>query len=168
MTDFLIIGNKNSIACKDVWPHIQRGEVCFGVTKPGHYMTPDGEQTKKLDGLTRWYTTMQVDNQKPPIVHSCTYNPVTYRQYDNYDAVEVGKISDIPDYNGIMGVPLTVLDYSLEEYDILSIACGNSWKNYPETLKELGFDQTQKYGGGLGAPLLDGKPKYVRIIIRRR
>lgn len=166
MVDFLIIGNKNSIICKDVWPHVMDGTVQFGITKPGHYLTPDGQETKKLDGLTRWYTSMQIEHQKPRIV-PCTYTPGKYCKYDNYDAIEVRKIAEIPDYDGVMGVPLTTLDYSLAEYQILGIACGNSWKNYREELEALGFDPTKKYGGGLGTPILRGRAVYSRLLIKK-
>ena len=34
-----------------------------------------------------------------------------YPKYDNYDAINVNKVLDIPvDYDGIMGVPITFMD----------------------------------------------------------
>lgn len=38
------------------------------------------------------------------------YNPKDYPQYDNYAAINVNKVKDIPyDYQGVMGVPITIL-----------------------------------------------------------
>ena len=47
-----------------------------------------------------------------------------YPKYDNYDAIDVSKTSDIPeDYAGLMGVPITFLDkYSPDQFDIVGIA----------------------------------------------
>ena len=34
-----------------------------------------------------------------------------YRKYDNYDALNIDHVADIPiDYEGVMGVPLTIFD----------------------------------------------------------
>lgn len=49
------------------------------------------------------------------------YIPETYPTYDNYNAIEVSKVVDIPDdYAGIMGVPITFLDkYNPEQFEII-------------------------------------------------
>lgn len=39
-----------------------------------------------------------------------------YDHYDNYDAINVDKCSEIPiDYDGVIGVPITILNYLLED-----------------------------------------------------
>ena len=52
-----------------------------------------------------------------------TYKPELYPKYDNYDAIEVSKVCDIPmDYKGVMGVPITFLDkYNPEQFQIVGI-----------------------------------------------
>ena len=54
------------------------------------------------------------------------FTPEEYPRYDNYDAINVNKVSEIPyDYDGAMGVPITFLDkYSPEQFEILGIAQG--------------------------------------------
>ena len=44
--------------------------------------------------------------------------------YDNYDAINVDVTTDIPeDYDGIMGVPITFLDYfNPDQFEILGIS----------------------------------------------
>ena len=59
----------------------------------------------------------------------CRYTPEEYPTYENYDAIEVSKTSDIPyDYSGAMGVPITFLDkYNPEQFEIIgqSLECAN-------------------------------------------
>ena len=80
------------------------------------------------------------------------YSPEKYQKYDNYDAINVDKVADIPcDYAGAMGVPITFMD-----------------KYNPEQFEILGLDRytvpKQFLVGGRVA--IDGKPKYARILIR--
>lgn len=46
-----------------------------------------------------------------------------YPRYENYDAINVGKVVDIPkDYDGIMGVPITFLDkYNPKQFEIVEL-----------------------------------------------
>src|SRR5699024_290346 len=46
-----------------------------------------------------------------------------YPEYDNYDAIEVGFTEAIPkDYDGVMGVPISLLDkYNPEQFDISQV-----------------------------------------------
>ena len=94
-----------------------------------------------------------------------------YRHYDNYDAIEVPFVDAIPsDYEGVMGVPITFLDkYCPEQFEIIWQASGNAYANAPkEVMDFLKFDASIKYGGGLGAAVIDGKAVYSRILIRKR
>ena len=52
--------------------------------------------------------------------------PEKYPKYDNYDAINVDKVLDIPvDYDGVMGVPITFLDkYNPEQFEILGLTTG--------------------------------------------
>ncbi|MDO8609077.1 MAG: adenine-specific methyltransferase EcoRI family protein, partial [bacterium] len=49
-----------------------------------------------------------------------------YPKYDNYDAIEVSRVLEIPmDYKGVMGVPITYLDrYNPKQFEILGITAG--------------------------------------------
>lgn len=166
--DYLIIGNKNAIIYKEVFPCIKNNQLWLGITKPDIFNTPSGAHTEKLAGLTRWFTNLTSDYERKPLVLTKRYTPDEYHKYDNYDAIEVPKVKDIPvDYDGVMGVPITFLDkYCNSQFEIVGIGCGNSWNNYREELEALGFDPEQKYGGGLGAPILNGKAVYARLIIK--
>ena len=49
------------------------------------------------------------------------YSPEVYPTYDNYDAINVDRIADIPmDWDGVMGVPITFLDkWTPEQFEKL-------------------------------------------------
>ena len=81
-------------------------------------------------------------------------------KFDNYDAINVNKVGDIPcDYTGVMGVPITFIDkYNPKQFEI--IGCTES--------EGKGFS----YGlwneeSGIAQPVIDGKKKYKRFFIRR-
>ena len=76
------------------------------------------------------------------------YNPEEFPKYDNYDAIEVSKVVNIPmDYDGVMGVPVTFLDkYCPEQFEIIKFRYGNDNKNLS----------------------VNGKCPYTRILIKRK
>lgn len=50
--------------------------------------------------------------KKPLKVKGCKYDPKKYPTYDNYMAINVDKCNEIPiDYDGVIGVPITILNY---------------------------------------------------------
>ena len=99
-----------------------------------------------------------------------SYTPEEYPKYDNYDAIDVAKISDIPcDYYGVMGVPITFLDkYNPTQFEILDITDRDSIykiKSYTKEDAENYSDLNRR-----GALLINGRYKstYAKILIRRR
>jgi len=81
--------------------------------------------------------------------------PAHYPKYDNYDAIEVGNIVDIPvDYDGVMGVPISFLaKYNPEQFEILG--------------SNRGIDQDPNGVYGRGS-MLNGKETFKRLFIRKR
>ena len=130
------------------------------------YTQPEWCETKSLNGLTRWFTTLPVTD-KEPLVLTARYSPEKYPKYDNYNAIEVGALKDIPfDYSGVMGVPLSFLfSYNPNQFDIVGLAQGSE-----EVAGEyyLGTVSTIKYDGGKARAYLNGKSVYTRILIKRR
>ena len=118
-----------------------------------------------------WFTNIDIQKRHEDLILYKSYNPEEYPKYDNYDAIEVSKTAEIPcDYDGVMGVPITFLDkYNPEQFELIWQACGNSYANAPkEVLEEVKFNPNIRYGGGLGAPVLNGKATYARILIRKK
>ena len=105
MKECLLICNKNAVSGKDTFPFIKDKILTIGYTIPKDYDQPPEDKPKSLQGLTRWITTLATPD-KPPLVLTSTYSPEKYPKYDNYDAINVNSIKDIPyDYEGVIGCP---------------------------------------------------------------
>ena len=100
---FLIIGSMNAITYKEVFPLIKDNKLWLGYTHPKEFMTPDGE-IKKF-GNIMWYTNLDIPKRHDNLILYKTYSPEAYPHYDNYDAINVDRVSDIPcDYCESWGV----------------------------------------------------------------
>jgi len=185
--NFLIIGNVNTIVTKDTFPLVRDNIIWMGASihsgdrefrvpdsyplnAAGYRVDENGIKYIRVKGV-RWFTNLDYPQRHEDLVLYKHYTPEEYPKYDNYEAINVDKSSDIPcDYDGVMGVPITFLDkYNPDQFEIIWQASGNTYANAPkEILEELKFNPTIKYGGGLGAAVLNGKAVYTRIFIRRK
>ena len=107
-------------------------------------------------------------------------NEDQYPKYDNYDAIEVSRVTNIPcDYYGVMGVPITFLNsYNPKQFEI--IGQGRSGLADKEFSMSQAFVNDYYRDGGKGSyaagnPLLcmydkNGKAviPYMRVLIRKR
>ena len=93
---FLIIANKNAITYKEVFPLIKENKMWLGYTQPKDFITPTGELSKKLSGLTRWFTNLDIPKRHEDLIIWKKYTPEEYPHYDNYDAINVDKVAEIP------------------------------------------------------------------------
>jgi hypothetical protein len=143
---FLIIGSKNAITYKEIFPHIKdgrmwlgygfsNGNAFFGVKNPRDFA--DGVYDSKT-GLVKfrnacWFTNLAILKRNEKLILYKTYkgHENDYPKYDNYDAIEVSKVQDIPvDYDGVMGVPITFLDkYNPSQFDIVKFRKGDDEKD---------------------------------------
>lgn len=141
---FLIIGNKNAITYKAFFSLLRDNKVWLGYTSPNEFNTPNGK-TEKINGLCRWFTNLDIQKRHEDIILFKHYNPKEYPKYDNYNAINVDKVSDIPcDYDGVMGVPITFLDkYNPEQFEIVAFRKGEDGKDLVFTReKEREFNHT--------------------------
>lgn len=125
---FLIIGPLNALHYKEIFPLFKDNMVWLGFNNGGkEYNKPDG--TKQKMGNTGWYTNLDHNKRHEELDLVCHYSPNEYPTYENYDAIEVSKVSDIPnDYPGIMGVPSTFIDkYNPEQFEIIGCADDQDW-----------------------------------------
>jgi hypothetical protein len=168
---FLIIGNKNAITYKEVFPLIKDNKLWLGYTSPKEFIQPDGDEPKSMTGLTRWFTNLEIKKRKEDLLLYKKYNAKDYPKYDNYDAINVDKVKNIPmDYYGVLGVPITFLDsYNPNQFEILGITQRN---DDPYKIK---YYTTNEYHNAndlnaRGVILVNGKPKsvYARILIKRK
>lgn len=148
MKDFLLLANVNAITYKEFFPLLKERKVRGGYdfNKTMMFETPEGE-AKKQTGIT-WYTTLPTPNKKK-LVLTKRYRHDEYPHYDNYRAIEVSRIKDIPyDYDCVMGVPITIFGYDLDNVEVLK--CLND--HTPDTR----------------AAVIEGKTKYARILIKKK
>ena len=156
---FLIIGNKNAITYKEIFPLIKENKIWLGITSANVFLKPNENRTgfilsKQVNGLTRWFSNLTHKKRTEILETIASYNktPEKYPKYDNYDAINVDKTIEIPlDYNGIMGVPITFLDkHNPKQFEIVA------------KMTTTGIDEFN-----FGYPYINGKKTYARILIRK-
>lgn len=142
---FLVIGNQNAITYKDIFPLIKDGRLWLGCTYGDmKFMVPDwSEPTKtrywqdesgqkwKSKGNTCWFTNIDHKRRHEDLVLYKRYNPEAYPKFDNYDAINVDHVSDIPyDYDGVMGVPISFLyKFNPDQFEIVEFRKGSDGKD---------------------------------------
>ena len=177
---FLILGNKNAVTYKEIFPLIRDNRLWIGVTPMSREIYFDVPQTYIDDGLAKkkdrtiiqhngklmarspsiWFTNLDHRKRHEELILYKEYSPDFYPRYDNYDAIEVSKTDEIPiDYDGLMGVPISFLDkYNPEQFEII----GGTANGLVPNDHKLG--NYRVYNN----PFIDGLPKYQRILIRRK
>lgn len=172
---FIIIGNVNAISYREIFklikdsklwlgPSIHSGDREFGVPDDyplkaaGCRMDDKGNKFIRVKGV-RWFTNLDYKERHEDLILYKKYTPEEYPKYDYYDAINVNKVADIPyDYDGIIGVPITFLDkYNPEQFEIIDGIGRYSMLTGP-TKETRGKYLTK----------INGKPKYARIIIKRK
>jgi hypothetical protein len=119
---FLIIGSQNAITYKEIFPYIKNNQLWLGMNYVKEFIQPNGE-IKKFGNIC-WFTNIPNNKRNQPLDLYRKYNTTDYPKYDNYEAIEVSKVTDIPeDYDGVMGVPITFLDkYCPKQFEIVGNA----------------------------------------------
>ena len=177
---FLIIGHQNAITYREVFPLLQSNQVWLGYGFKGaaaHFTSPyddiatAGDHRKDMIRVSgvNWFTNLEIPKRYEDLDLVCRYSPEAYPNFDNYNAINVGRTQDIPcDYSGIMGVPITFLDkYNPNQFEIIWQASGNTRASAPsEVLKDVGYKAHPEDRGGCG--VVNGKRQYSRILIRNK
>ena len=132
---FLIVANINFATCKEIFPLIQENKMWLGYKSgsqefevPQSYKrdnshgTKDGRKYAKFGNIC-WLTNLDIQKRHEKLSLYKTYNSNDFPKYDNYHAIEVSKVNQIPfDYDGLMGVPITFLyKYSPEQFEIVGL-----------------------------------------------
>ena len=163
---FLIIGNINAVSYKETFQLFKEGKVWLGasihsgdrefgvpddypLTAAGWRLDENGKKYIRVKGV-RWFTNLDFKERHEELILYKHYTPEEYPKYDNYDAININKTTDIPtDYDGIIGVPITFLDkYCPDQFDII----GNEL--------DLNIDKGRGY--------INGKRMYSRIFIKHK
>lgn len=181
---FIIIGNKNAITYKEIFPLIKNNLIWYGPSITGgdrEFMVPqsyithssslrideEGNKYIRVPGV-HWFTNVDHGRRHEPLQlmtmsenfkhskHKEIRGKKEYIHYENYDAIEVPFSDAIPsDYNGIMGVPISFLDrYCPEQFEIIGQTQGDSGK-------ELGLKPFPRELKKLNPSLRDGQLYYI-------
>ena len=104
------------------------------------------------------------------MVNKYAENDDEYPHYDNYDAIEVNRVANIPcDYDGIMGVPITFMDkYNSEQFEIIGSFNANHESNPAFGYVKSNMTPTISNGKEImwNGPVIQKRPLYKRIVIR--
>lgn len=187
---FLIIGNNNAVTYKDVFALIKDNKVWMGISPRGmDFVQADGTM-KNVNA--NWYTNLHHIKRSEEITLFKRYheNKDYYPKYDNYDAININNVKDIPmDYDGWMGVPVTFVErYNPSQFEIVGITktwYGLASKKYPKQVQVSSSGKTSIVTKLNDGPVirLDSTPYgkthylvdggiyqqlYARILIKRR
>ena len=179
---FIIIGNNNALTYFDIFSLIQKNKMWlgYGVNKTMEFRLnneykkwnyiKNGTKYGKVPAIS-WFTNVDIDKRHLELTMYQKYTPEKYPTYDNYDAIEVNRVTNIPDdYYEKMGVPITFLNnYNPEQFEIVGLGITSAGKS-------IGVgDYNRKYKtpasrDGTVYYVKDGKGivPYARVIIRRR
>ncbi len=191
---FLIIGNVNAITYKECFKLIKENNMWLGASihsgdrefqVPDDYplnaasyrVDADGHKYIRVKGV-RWFTNLDYEERHENFLLYKKYTPTEYPKYENFDAINVNKTSEIPaDYNGAIGVPITFLDkYNPEQFEIIGLGISNSGieigvkpykenhKKYRKEIQKRGAVDGDLYmitNGAVDVP-------YARVIIKNK
>jgi len=165
---FLIIGNTNAITYKETFKLIKEDRLRTGYTNFNvgmffvvpddwehfHHIDKNGNKIARVS-TSCWYTNLEVAKHAEDITLYKKYTPEEYPKYDNYDAINVNKYTDIPcDYDDVMGVPVTFVDkYNPEQFEIVG------------HVGSVGADGLYSFANAI---YLNGKKLFKRILIKNK
>ncbi|MBR4772626.1 MAG: DNA methyltransferase, partial [Bacteroidales bacterium] len=179
----LVIGNKNAITYKEVFPLIKGNKLWLGpsiTSGDREFMVPKdydthspslrfderGNKYIRVPGV-HWFTNLEHGRRHEPLQLMTMKDNIKYSKhsdvrgheyirYANYDAIDVPYTDAIPsDYDGTMGVPITFLDkYCPEQFIIIGQTQGDSGK-------ELGLKPFPRELKALNKSLRDGQLYYM-------
>lgn len=180
---FIVIGNQNAIKYKEIFPYFMTNEIWSGYNngdmafrvpdyfeprETRYWQDENGQKWRSLGNIA-WFTNLDIKKRHEEMILVRRYDPAIYPTYDNYDAIEVSKIADIPcDYAGLMGVPITYMTaHNPDQFEIV----GLSDRDSPLKTKVYTKDDTPKYSDFNRCCTIrqeDGslKSTYMRILIR--
>ena len=155
---FLIIGPKVAINYNAIFKLVYNNKLRLGYEFKGgngKFMTDTGIKSVGV----YWYTNMPVEKQYVDLICHKKYTQEEYPKFDNYDAINVNKLEDIPmDYDGLMGVPITIMmKYNPNQFEVV-----DGIKRY--SLLDGPTNETR----GKFLTQIGDKKHFTRIIIRHK
>ena len=169
---FLVIGNNNAITYKEIFPLIKENKLWLGFSdnKTMEFVMPDshekynyidkkGRKIGKVPAIS-WFTNLEHSKRNDEIILYKKYTSEEFPKYDNYDAIEVSRVCEIPkDYNGVMGVPITFLGkYNPSQFEIVGLTSSSKECTYGLLLSENQSTRAK----------INSKYIYARLLIKKK
>lgn len=153
--DFLIVGTENAVVFKDFFKDIKENNVHIGENMIKTFLLPNGEY--QHFGNICWWTNLTSNGNGMPMPRYKKPHRKPLK-YDNYDAVDICRVENIPrSYKGVLGVPITFLKYQRNSgYEVVGVTSSTK-ENASHVF----------VGSGTTAPLVGGKKKFARLLIRK-
>lgn len=147
----LTIGSQNAFSYQEIFKLIKDNKLWTGYNTVKQFIQPDN--TIKKFGNICWFTNLKTTKREEELILTKKYNNCDYSFYDNYTAINIDKVVDIPDdYTDVMGVPITFIDkYNPNQFEIVGLMAST-------TITDTNF----------GYPYINGKKKYARVLIKRK
>lgn len=189
---FVIIGNQGAASYKEIFPLIRDNKIWLGyhsghtifdvpedyslpekykdadkslLRSNGYILDDNGKLIQRNLGNICWFTNLDIEKRHENIILYKKYSPEEYVMYDNFDAINVDEVQDIPiDYYGMMGVPISFLDkYNPEQFALVGIGSGT-------LAASIGVTKNYRGRTDISYTTKDGKHKcpFGRIIIKRK
>ena len=172
---FLIIGNQNAITYQEIFGLLKSNQIWLGYksgdmsfTVPSYYperatrfwIDENGQKWRSMGNIC-WFTNLDIAKRHEDLILYKHYTSEEYPKYDNYDAINVNKVVDIPcDYDKFMGVPITFMDkYNPEQFKIIDALNRYSLFDVLNTNENVRKKHSHTCN-------INGKPTYFRIVIQ--
>ena len=125
MKDFIIVGGMCNASKKYLFDDLVHGKIHINAKKAGQHPGSKMDFIIYRNGTDHavqciWYSNIIKTVQRTYTLKE--YSPEIYHKYIGTEIVNVDCINDIPDYDGIMGVPTSILKFYQEQFDILGKA----------------------------------------------
>lgn len=117
MVDFLVIGSVLSVTYIESFDLVIQKRKMIGYNRVSDFIGGD----KKFGNIC-WITNMRED-YPPELVLKKDYRLDDYKRFDERpDIINIDRIEDIPDYEGVMGVPVTFIQkWNPGQFDIVGM-----------------------------------------------
>lgn len=168
---FVLMWNNNAITYKEVFKLVKDNKIWlwYNANKTMEFMLSDdyekwdridmnGKKYWKVPAIS-WFTNLEIQKRHEDLILYKKYNEQEYPKYDNYYAINVDKVKDIPaDYPWFIWVPLTFLwNYNPDQFEIID------WLNRYSILDWPTEETKWKY-----LSQVNWKPIYIRVIIKNK
>lgn len=143
--DLIVLAPFLALSYNVVLPYVSTGRIKvsdFSKTNSLSFFSPHIESHMKSFRKVRWLTTLNINSKDQLIL--CKYDSGKYSVYDESpNIININRLNEIPDYDGIMGVPVTYLEH-----------------HNPRLFEIVAYTQKHYH--------INKKQTFVRVLIRRR